>query len=56
MRGLRESILNDTTEEYARNFFVNYFSPESEGDSDNVSEVPEWVKSACVEVGIDLKL
>jgi queuine tRNA-ribosyltransferase len=55
MRGLRESILNDTVQDYARNFFVNYFSPEGE-DSENAAEIPEWVINACKECNIDLKL
>ena len=37
LRGLRESVLNGTTQEYARDFFCNYYSGE---DQEGASEIP----------------
>mmetsp|Transcript_18046 Transcript_18046/g.17231 ORF Transcript_18046/g.17231 Transcript_18046/m.17231 type:complete len:196 (+) Transcript_18046:649-1236(+) len=47
LRGLRESVLEGTCEEYARDFFINYYRDEKEG-------VPVWIKNALKECNIKL--
>lgn len=51
LRGLRESVLKGTTEEYAKDFFVNYFSEET---NETKGKVPEWIVNAMKDAGIDL--
>jgi hypothetical protein len=45
-------VLQGTTEKYAKDFFVNYFSEE---ETDGVKgKVPEWIVNAMKDAGIDL--
>jgi queuine tRNA-ribosyltransferase catalytic subunit len=50
LRGLRESVINGTTLEYAKDFFDNYYS----GEAETEKGIPNWVRSAMKEAGIDL--
>lgn len=45
LRGLRQAVIEDRVESYARDFFINWF--EQEG-------VPDWVKNAMAECNISL--
>lgn len=47
LRGLREAVLEDRTEEYAVDFFTNYFKNEETG-------IPAWVKEALKTCDIEI--
>ena len=47
LRGLREAVLEDRAEEYAIDFFTNYFRDDKDG-------VPSWIKEALAECNISL--
>ena len=45
LRGLRQAVIEDKVESYARDFFVNWFAQDG---------VPNWVKNALAECNISL--
>ena len=47
LRGLREAVLSGNAEQYAREFFQNYYKYDGKG-------IPEWIKHAMVECGVKL--
>jgi hypothetical protein len=47
LREFRQAIIDETAEEYLKQFINEYYSKEEEG-------VPAWVKDACKAGGIEL--
>lgn len=47
LRDLRRAVEEGRTEEFAVDFFKNYYKHEKEG-------VPQWIKNALAECGIKL--
>jgi hypothetical protein len=47
LRGLRQAVLEERTEQYAKEFFHNYYRDEASG-------IPVWIRNAMKEAGVGL--
>jgi len=47
LRGLRQAVLEDRAEAFARDFFRNYYRDAENG-------IPQWIRDACEVAGVQL--